>query len=129
MRKWKYLCVFVMTLSIIMLVGCGKSTEKSPADNDNCVVVEVPEGSEVKSIFHFESTSQTSLTGGSGVGVADGVYRMGKLEDGNSIVWRSEDVFLYVPGEAEAKEILHYGTRLKDTPISYDEFKEKYVEE
>ena len=129
MEKWKYLCVLVMTLSIIILVGCGKSAEKSPTDNDNCVVVEVPEGSEVKNIFHFQSTSQTSLTGRTGVGVSDGVYRMGKLESGNSIVWRTEDVFLYVPGEAESKQILHYGKRLQDTPISYDEFKEKYVEE
>lgn len=44
-------------------------------------------------------------------------------------MWRSGDVFVYIPGEIENNSMLHYEDRLQDTPISYDSFQEQSKDE
>ena len=38
----------VLMLSSVMLLGCGDSAEKVESDSDQCVVVQVPDGSTVE---------------------------------------------------------------------------------
>lgn len=43
----------VLMLSSVMLLGCGDSAEKVESDSDQCVVVQVPDGSTVEELFTF----------------------------------------------------------------------------
>ena len=40
----------VLMLSSVMLLGCGDSAEKVESDSDQCVVVQVPDGSTVEEL-------------------------------------------------------------------------------
>ena len=122
MKKSKYFCTIFLFLSCLVLFGCGNSTAKSDADSDNCILVEVPENSTIQDLFTFKSSKQLYLTGGTSFGVADGSIYIGILEDGNSIVWRTDSAFLYVPGEASDTSIIYYGKQFAEDPISYQEF-------
>lgn len=82
-------------------------------------MVQVPEGSTVESLFNFTSTEQISVSGS-----VSGFVRIGNLENGNSVVWNSDSVFLYVQGEANRVSVVYYLNRLRDDPISYSQFKE-----
>ena len=44
----------VLMLSSVMLLGCGDSAEKVESDSDQCVVVQVPDGSTVEELFTFK---------------------------------------------------------------------------
>lgn len=53
------------------------------------------------------------------------------MADGNTVAWRpgDEQTVLYAEGKPNTVEIVHYGNELREkTPISYEEFKEKYDE-
>lgn len=112
----------VLMLSSVMLLGCGDSAEKVESDSDQCVVVQVPDGSTVEELFTFKQKTQMALSYLEDDSTT--VYRIGDLEEGGSIVWGANDAFLYVPGGADDSDILHYKDRLQDTPISYENFKE-----
>lgn len=86
---------------------------------DGSVVVQVPEGSTVESLFDFTSTENISLSG-----ATSGIIHVGNLENGNSVVWRSDSVFLYLQGKARDVSVVYYSNRLDDDPIPYSEFKE-----
>ena len=48
----------VLMLSSVMLLGCGDSAEKVESDSDQCVVVQVPDGSTVEELFTFKQKTQ-----------------------------------------------------------------------
>ena len=86
----------VLMLSSVMLLGCGDSAEKVESDSDQCVVVQVPDGSTVEELFTFKQKTQMALSYLEDDSTT--VYRIGDLEEGGSIVWGANDAFLYVPG-------------------------------
>lgn len=122
MKKSKYFCIILLLLNCLVLFGCGNSTAKSDTDSDGFLLVQVPENSTIQDLFTFKSTKQLYLTGGTSFGVADGSIYIGILEDGNSVVWRTDSTFLYVPGEASDTSIIYYGKQFAKDPISYQEF-------
>ena len=111
MTRKKQVYLFLLSLSMMILIGCGKSTSETKEVTDGSVVVQVPEGSTVESLFDFTSTENISLS-------------VGNLENGNSVVWRSDSVFLYLQGKARDVSVVYYSNRLDDDPIPYSEFKE-----
>ncbi|WP_461873829.1 hypothetical protein [Fusicatenibacter sp.] len=118
MKRKKQVYSFLVGLVMVVLIGCGKQTSEASGDSDGCIVVQIPEGSTIESLFDFKSTEQISLSG-----ATSGIIHVGILEDGNSVVWNSDSVFLYVQGEAQDVSVMHYSYRLEDKPISYSEFK------
>ena len=64
MTRKKQVYLFLLSLSMMILIGCGKSTSETKEVTDGSVVVQVPEGSTVESLFDFTSTavSYTHLT-------------------------------------------------------------------
>ena len=96
----------VLMLSSVMLLGCGDSAEKVESDSDQCVVVQVPDGSTVEELFTFKQKTQMALSYLEDDSTT--VYRIGDLEEGGSIVWGANDAFLYVPGGADDSDIRHY---------------------
>ena len=109
MTRKKQVYLFLLSLSMMILIGC----------TDGSVVVQVPEGSTVESLFDFTSTENISLSG-----ATSGIIHVGNLENGNSVVWRSDSVFLYLQGKARDVSVVYYSNRLDDDPIPYSEFKE-----
>ena len=133
MRRKKWFIIFLVILLLISLTGC--SGEKKENEQSNYVVVKISNGSTVDDLFEFESVSKIALnTEFSKVDAENGCYCIGALQDGNSIVWRSDDdgygyddcLFIYVEDEISDTQIMSYAVKLKETPISYDSFKEKY---
>ena len=124
MVKVKYFLALSL-LSSILLVGCGKSAAEVSGDSDNCVVVQTPEGSTIEELFDFKQQKQIALSNWGDDYSASTIYRVGELEDGDSLIWKSDSVFLYVPGEAKDTSIVHYKNRLQDAPISYENFKDQ----
>ena len=110
MTRKKQMYLFLMVLSMMMLIGCGKSTSGTK---------EVTDGSTVESLFDFTSTENISLSG-----AASGIIHVGNLANGNSVVWKSDSVFLYLQGKAQDVSVIYYSNRLDDDPIPYSEFKE-----
>ena len=53
MTRKKQMYLFLMVLSMMMLIGCGKSTSGTKEVTDGSIVVQVPEGSTVESLFDF----------------------------------------------------------------------------
>ena len=62
MTRKKQMYLFLMVLSMMMLIGCGKSTSGTKEVTDGSIVVQVPEGSTVESLFDFTSTENISLS-------------------------------------------------------------------
>ena len=123
MTKLQRLCIVALAFSFMMLAGCGKTTSGETEDSDSCVVVQVPEGDAVEDLFQFQSKINVSTL--NDVSKLDGTIHIGILENGNSVVWRSDSVFLYVPGEASDASVVHYSNKLLEgEPISYEEFNE-----
>ena len=85
MTRKKQVYLFLLSLSMMILIGCGKSTSETKEVTDGSVVVQVPEGSTVESLFDFTSTENISLSG-----ATSGIIHVGNLENGNSVVWRSD---------------------------------------
>ena len=119
MIRRKKVYVFLFSLIAMLVVGCGSAETEKTEDTDGCIVVQVPEGETVQSLFSFESKQTLSLSG-----AASGMVYMGFLSDRNSVVWVSDSTFLYVPGEARVESAIYYRNRLRDDPIPYDEFKQ-----
>lgn len=124
---------FFAVLLSISLMGCNGETKKS--EQVDYVVVEISSGTKVNDLFEFKSVAKIALDGElSELDVEDGCYCIGALQGGNSIVWRSDDdgygyddcLFVYVEDEISDTQVMTYAVKLKDTPISYDSFKEKY---
>lgn len=125
MTKLQRLCIVALAFSFMMLAGCGKTTSGETEDSDSCVVVQVPEGDAVEDLFQFQSKKQINVSTLNDVSKLDGTIHIGILENGNSVVWRSDSVFLYVPGEASDASVVHYSNKLLEgEPISYEEFNE-----
>lgn len=118
MKRGKHSGIFLLTLCMMLLMGCAGASEKAE-EKDSDVVVQVSEGSTVEELFNFTSTQQISVSG-----AVEGFIRIGNLENGNSVVWSSDSVFLYVKGEANSISSQYYLNRLKAEPIPYAEFKE-----
>ena len=119
MTRKKQVYLFLLSLSMMILIGCGKSTSETKEVTDGSVVVQVPEGSTVESLFDFTSTENISLSA-----ATSGIIHVGNLENGNSVVWRSDSGFLYLQGKARDVSVVYYSNRLDDDPIPYSEFKE-----
>ena len=124
-------CLLVLSLSVC-LTSCSGKAEREEA---KYVVVEISDGAKVDDLFEFESISKTALNGDlSKLNVENGCYCIGLLQSGASVVWMSNDdsygyddgLFVYVDGEVSDTQIITYAAKLKETPISYDSFKEKY---
>ena len=112
MTRKKQMYLFLMVLSMMMLIGCGKSTSGTKEVTDGSIVVQ-------ESLFDFTSTENISLSG-----AASGIIHVGNLANGNSVVWKSDSVFLYLQGKAQDVSVIYYSNRLDDDPIPYSEFKE-----
>lgn len=134
-RAKKMMILFLLSISIMMLTGCGviskflsKETEETEVkDDDGCIAVQLPEGSSVEKTFDFKSKQEIYVSGASGFGVPDGSINIGILENGNSVAWNSDSVFLYIQGEAQDNSVIHYAKQLGNDPISYEEFKAQYL--
>ena len=118
---------------MLELTGCGEKTSKNQEEENPYVTVELPDGVEIERIFSFKSTCQNAITGGAAIGISDGVIKVGTMENGNSIIWRSNyDVFVHVEGKSDEEisdSIAFYGKKLNDEAISFDEFKKQYGDE
>lgn len=132
MMKKIIICLFTALLPIL-LISCSGKTEKN--EEANYVIVKMENDTKVNDLFEFKSVSKTVLDSEfSQLDMEDGCYCIGVLVNGNSIVWRSDDdgygyddcLFIYVEDEISDAQIVTYAVKLKETPISYDSFKEKY---
>lgn len=133
MIKVKKLGILLLAFCMFVLTSCGEKTSKNQEEENPCVTVELPEGEEIEHIFSFKSTQQNAITGGAAIGISDGVIKVGTMENGNSIVWRSNyDTFVHVEGmnaEEISRSIGFYGKKINDEAISFDEFKKQYGDE
>lgn len=129
----KVLSCFLALLLSACFMGCSGNAEIK--EKATYAVVEISDGTKVDDLFEFESISKTSLNGElSKLGVDKGCYCIGVLQSGVSVVWRADDdaygyddgLFVYVDGEVTDAQIITYAAKLKETPISYESFKEKY---
>lgn len=123
MSKMKHFCIVLLFFCLMMMAGCSQETSEKKTDY---VVVEIPEDYTVEQLFQFESVSHNALNGASGWGVSDGVYNIGTLENGDTIVWRSDDVMVYIKETFKTTQIVQYAGKLNEEPVSYEEFKEMY---
>lgn len=124
---------FLAAFLFVFEIGCGnKIAEKEQA---NYVVVEISDGTNVNDLFEFQSVSKVALGGEvSKLGIQEGCYCIGRLQGKNSIVWRADDdgtgyddcLFIYVEQEVSNVQVTSYVSKLGETPISYDSFKEEY---
>ena len=119
-------------ISAVTMTGCGKNlTQIAQQQEDDCVVVKLPEGYGARDLFDIVSSTETFITYASeGIGSGKSIYT-GELADGNTVAWRpgDEQTVLYAEGKPNTVEIVHYGNELREkTPTSYEEFKEKYDE-
>ena len=126
MTKTKQIFILVFCLSILLLTGCEKKSTEETGKNGDCINVQVPEGSTIDDIFDFKSTHQVYLTNLSSSGTSDQKLNIGTLSNGNSVAWQSDSNFLYILGESNDISVGYYANQLKETPISYEEFKTKY---
>lgn len=127
----KVIRYFLTVLLSATLMGCSSETAKK--EQENYVVVEMPDATNVDDLFEFESVSQIALTGEmSNLGVGEGCYCIGALQGKNSVVWRSDNdgydggLFVFVEDDVSNTQVITYAAKLKETPISYDSFREKY---
>ena len=58
MKRKKQVYSFLVGLVMVVLIGCGKQTSEVSGDSDGCIVVQIPEGSTIESLFDFKSTEQ-----------------------------------------------------------------------
>lgn len=125
-------CLFTIILSVL-LISCSGNIEKN--EESNYTVVKISSNTKVGDLFKFKSVSKIVVDSGvSKLDVENGCYCIGRLKDGNSIVWRSDDdgygyddcLFIYVEDKISDTQIVTYATKLKEKPISYDSFKEKH---
>ena len=133
MIKVKKLGILLIAFCLLVLTGCGEKTSKNQEEENPYVTVELSDGVEIERIFSFKSTCQNAITGGAAIGISDGVIKVGTMENGNSIIWRSNyDVFVHVEGKSDeeiSNSIAFYGKKLNDEAISFDEFKKQYGDE
>lgn len=134
-KKWvqKVIGIFLVITFLVFLAGCGS---KSTGDEQkNYTVVRAPENESVEEIFDFESVTKVALSGElSKLGIEEGCYGIGILSNGHSVVWRTDDdlydyddgLFVYVEDSVSKQQVISYAAKPEDTPITYDEFKEKY---
>ena len=114
----------------IMIVGCaGKTTKES---EQNYVVVETTGDFKVEETFDFTSVSHAVVgdVSNSNNKIQDGVYGVGILSDGCSIVWCSDQysgVFVYVKEELNDASMIKYVAKMGEDTISYDDFKESML--
>lgn len=128
-------CFFLLLLISIGMAGCSNNVSES--EELDYIVVKTDESFDIEETFRFESVSKYSLSGEvSKLGIAQGCYSVGTLADGNFIVWRSDDdktgyddcLFVYVEDASGSAQtiVMKYAARLKEDPVSYDEFQEIY---
>lgn len=121
-------CLFTILLSIL-LISCSGNIEKN--EEVNYTVVKISNDAKVDDLFKFESISQIAVDSElSKLNVENGCYCIGTLKDGNCIIWKSnnngyDDLFIYVEDKVSNTQIVKYAVKLKETPISYDSFKQK----
>lgn len=129
----KAVSYFFVALLLSSLLGCGGKAEKK--EQVNYVVVKIPAGTDVKDLFEFESISRLAIDDITApkAGTLDGVFCSGVLPGGKSVVWQSDDaganddyLFVYVESRLSDVQIATYASKLDETPISYESFKEKY---
>lgn len=129
----KLIHYFCLALFSVLLMGCSDKMEKEKQANYD--VVEISSDMKVDELFDFKSVSKIALDGKlSSTDVESGCYCIGSLENGKSVIWRSDDdgygyddcLFVYVEDVVTDMQIMTYAAALKETPISYDSYKEKY---
>ncbi len=125
-------CLFTIILSVL-LISCSGNIEKD--EEANYTVVKISNNTKVGELFKFESVSKIVVDSGvSKLDVENGCYCIGRLKDGNSIVWKSDNdgyayddcLFIYVEDKISDTQIVTYAAKLKEKPISYNSFKQKH---
>lgn len=129
-KKTKYFLQYCsLTLLFVFLIGCSSKTEKN--SQANYTVVKMSDGTSVNDLFEFESVSKIALDiTMSDMYSEDGCYCIGLLQNGNSVVWKSDDdnydyddcMFIYVEEKVSDTQITLYAEKRRETPISYEEF-------
>jgi len=128
----KTVLMFLCYISVFFLVsGCSsKSIEDDKEVKKDYVVVKVASDEIIDEIFDFKSIEQTNITNFSEANVKEGVYSIGHLSDGNSVFWFSSDdgygyddcLFIYTEKSLNTSSVMQYAPKLKEEPISYNEF-------
>lgn len=126
MTKVKHLFILIFCLSILFLTGCGTTKTEETEKNDDCINVQLPEGHEIDEIFDFKSTHQICLTNLRSSGISDQILNIGALQNGDSVAWYSDSNFLYIFGESNDIAGNYYVNKLKESPMSYEEFEKQY---
>ena len=80
--------ILCLGITATLMTGCGKSGTVVSDKEDDCIVVELPDDYGVRDIFNIVSSTEISVSAISDPTVAQ-FYMIGKLEDGGSVVWRS----------------------------------------
>ena len=127
-KKQIFTGILCLGIAATTMMGCGKKVDVTQESEDDCIVVELPDDYSVKDIFNIVSNTEVSV---SSIGNPTGAqcYMIGKLEDGDYVVWRSkeEQTFVYTKDEVTGVTVSHYGNELIDkTPISLEEFDKIY---
>lgn len=129
----KAIGMFMAIILFAFLTGCGRNSAEN--EKKNYTVVEVPDNESVEGLFDFESVTKVALSGQlSKLGIEEGVYCIGALSNGHSVVWRSDDdlygyddgLFVYVEDSVSKQQVISYAAKPEDTSITYDDFREKY---
>ena len=129
--------VFAATaaLALVGLSGCSEKGGEAPSANQaDYAVVSMGDDVGVDDLFDFESRSSYALSDPthSGVGPKEGVYTIGSLDEGGSIVWYSSDdgygyddrLFVYVKDEVGPTSWMQWANKLDEPSISLDQFEE-----
>ena len=133
--KWSPKTIgIVMTIILFAhLTGCGSKAIED--EQKNYTVVKIADDVSIEELFDFESVTKVALSGAlSKLGIEEGVYGIGALSNGHSVVWRSDDdpyaydddLFVYVEDSVSKQQVISFVAKPEDTPITYDDFREKY---
>lgn len=132
----------IIIFSIVLLcsmIGCKQKDEQitKTADDIDYVVVKISNSKKVKDLFQFTSIENTSITDFSNLDIEEGVYSLGYLSNGYTILWFSSDdgygyddcLFMYIEKKVETSSIITYAQKLGEEPITYNEFLNNYYQE
>lgn len=127
----KIISIFLCLSMLFLSSGCSSKNEENGENvESDYIVVKVEDNDKIDEIFNFSSIERTNITNFSDADVKEGVYSIGHLSNGNSVIWFSSDdgygyddcLFIYVKDNLNTSSIMHYASKLKEEPISYNDF-------
>lgn len=134
----KAIYIVAITLSSIMLLCSATSCAKTDKQASNAIadytVVQVDQGSNPKDYYEFTSVEHVSLSSvSSESSFTEGVYSIGHLGNGDSVIWLSSDdgqgyddrLYIYIRDDVSSISIYSWVSKLQEEAVPHSLFAEE----